>query len=123
MRLLLSLIPFYTVWADKKRKAGPASYVFCNKFKQNKITNTTPGTSYLGGPPCPAQGLSGMRTASDRRHSGTVLALETFFSFWEPEGKSNLMKYNKNDMPLKIRAIYYKSKWPLIIHGNFFFLI
>lgn len=24
-------------------------------------------------------------------------------------------------MPFKIRAIYYKSKWPLIIRGNFFF--
>lgn len=48
-----------------------------------------------------------------------VPALKIFLSFWEPEGKSESIK-DKNTMAFKIRAIYYKSKWPLIICGNFF---
>lgn len=77
----------------------------------------------IAGFTCPAQGLCWSQNGSDSRHNGTVLALQTFFSFWEPEGKSDSIKYNKNNMAFKIRAIYYKSKWPLIICGkkNFFF--
>lgn len=53
-----------------------------------------------------------------------VLALKTFLSsFWEPEGKSDSIKEKKNTMAFKTRAIYYKSKWPLIIRGNYFLYI
>lgn len=61
--------------------------------------------------------------ALDSRHNGMVPALKTFFSsFWEPEGKSGSIKYNKNNMAFKISAIYYKSKRPLIICGKFFLI-
>lgn len=70
---------------------------------------------------CPAQGLCWSQNGSDSRHNGAALALQTFFSFWEPEGKSDSIKYNKNNMAFKIRAIYYKSKWPLIIRGKIVF--
>lgn len=49
-----------------------------------------------------------------------VPELKTFLSsLWEPEGKSDSIKDKKNTMAFKIRAIYYKSKWLLIIRGNF----
>lgn len=52
-----------------------------------------------------------------------VPALKTFFSgrpFWEPEGKSDSIKY-KDNKAFKTTAIYYKSQW-LLIRSLFFFL-
>lgn len=66
--------------------------------------------------PAPLPDWNGPGTGHNRK----VLTLKTSFSFWEPAGRSDSMKYSKNNTALKIRAIYYKSKWPLITRGNSF---
>lgn len=54
------------------------------------------------GSPAQPRASSGIRMASDSRHNRMVLALKTLFiSFWELEGKSDSIKYNKNNVAFK----------------------